>query len=151
MRAIVQRVVRASVVDRDSGHRGEIGVGLALLVGVHKGDTEAEAQKLAAKIANLRIFNDAEGKMNLSMLDVSGADALAVSNFTLYGDSKKSRRPSFADSAPYAQGEQLFQRFVEHLRSHGFSVPTGVFGADMLVSIENDGPVTVVVDVDAPT
>ena len=149
MRAIVQRVVKATVVDRDSDHVGEIGSGLALLVGVHRNDTEVEAQKLAQKIAHLRIFNDSAGKMNLSMLDLPGTDALAISNFTVYGETKKSRRPSFVESASFDQGSELFDRFVFHLRSWGFSVPTGVFGADMLVSIENDGPVTIVVDVDA--
>ncbi len=150
MRAIVQRVLSATVVDRDSDHVGKIGPGLALLVGIHKNDTEAEALKLAQKLANLRIFNDSDGKMNLSMLDVPGTDALAVSNFTVYGETKKSRRPSFVESASFVHGSLMFDRFVIHLRAQGFKVPTGVFGADMLVTIENDGPVTVIVDVDAP-
>ncbi len=147
MRAIVQRVTQASVRDRDSDHFAEIGHGLALLVGVHKDDTEREARKLAEKIAYLRVFNDADGKMNLSLQDFPGYDALAVSNFTVFGDTHKSRRPSFTDSAGFATGQELFDLFVVHLRSHGFQVPTGVFGADMEVTIVNDGPVTVIVDV----
>ena len=148
MRAIVQRVSFASVVDRSDGTKGEIGIGLLLLVGVHKLDTEAQAKKLADKIANLRIFNDPDGKMNLSLAEVEGSDVLAVSNFTVYGETKKNRRPSFTDSAPYEVGKGLFDQFVQNLRSYGYKVPTGVFGADMAVTLENDGPVTVIVDVD---
>jgi len=147
MRAIVQRVTRASVRDKDGDHFACIDEGLLLLVGVHKDDTDAEAKRLADKIANLRVFNDSDGKMNISLLDSPGHDALAVSNFTVYGDTKKSRRPSFTESAPYDRGRELFDRFVSHLRSLGFKVPTGVFGADMAVELVNDGPVTVVVNV----
>jgi len=149
MRAIVQRVTRASVVDRADGKRSEIGVGLLLLVGVHKSDSEVQAKKLAEKISNLRIFNDADGKMNLSLAEVPNSDVLAVSNFTVYGDTKKNRRPSFTDSAPFETGKSLFDQFVVALRGYGYQVPTGVFGADMAVELENDGPVTVIVDVDA--
>jgi len=127
-----------------------------LLVGVHRDDTAAQAKKLADKLANLRIFSDHEGKMNLSLMDFpspDGAptpfeyDVLAVSNFTVYGDTKKNRRPSFAESAPYEQGSELFDRFVAELRALGIGVQTGVFGANMQVAIINDGPVTVIVDV----
>ena len=147
MRAIVQRVTGGSVRDRDSDHFESIEKGLVLLVGIHRDDTQAEAKKLADKIANLRIFNDGDGKINLSLLDSPGHDVLAVSNFTVYGDTKKSRRPSFVESAPYDRGRELFDLFVTNLRALGFKVPTGVFGADMAVTLTNDGPVTVVVDV----
>ncbi len=146
MRAIVQRVTNASVIDRDCGGGGSIGEGLLVLVGVHRDDTDAEAKRLAEKIATLRIFNDADGKMNFSVLDSPGRDVLAVSNFTVYGDTKKSRRPSFIESAGFEKGKELFDRFVVHLRAHNLKVPTGVFGADMAVSLVNDGPVTVIID-----
>ncbi len=149
MRAIVQRVSSASVVDKADGTRGEIAAGLLLLVGVRCGDTDVQAKKLAESLVNLRVFNDSEGKMNLSLLDINHGDLLAVSNFTVYGDTRKGRRPSFKDSADFETGKRLFDGFVNHLRSFGFSVPTGVFGADMEVSLVNDGPVTVIVDVDA--
>jgi D-tyrosyl-tRNA(Tyr) deacylase len=148
MRAIVQRVSSASVRDKDTGHFAAIGAGLVLLVGVHREDTDLEAKRLAEKIANLRVFNDTVGKMNISLLDSPGHDVLAVSNFTVYGETKKSRRPSFTESAPFDRGRDLFDRFVLHMRGHGFQVPTGVFGGDMSVTIVNDGPVTVIVDVE---
>ena len=146
MRAVVQRVLSASVVDNADGSGGSIGSGLLLLVGIHCDDTETNARKLADKIVNLRVFNDVVGKMNISLLDLPKHEILAVSNFTVYGDTKKSRRPSFGESAPYEQGRILFNEFVSCLRTHGFKVPTGVFGADMAVSLVNDGPVTLVVD-----
>lgn len=150
MRAIVQRVGMASV---SVGGReiGRCGPGLLLLVGVHRDDTEAEAQKLADRILGLRIFNDEAGKMNLAIRDFplpeGGFDLeiLAVSNFTVYGDAK-SRRPGFAASAPFEQARTLFDGFVAELRRLGASVQTGEFGADMRVSLVNDGPVTLVVD-----
>ncbi|AIE83941.1 D-aminoacyl-tRNA deacylase [Fimbriimonas ginsengisoli] len=156
MRAIVQRV-SAATVSVDGREVGRCGYGLMLLVGVHKNDTPAEAKKMAGKISNLRIFADPEGKMNLSLLDFpnenAGAsrfeyDVLAVSNFTVYGDTKKNRRPSFVESAPYEEGRALFDCFVAELRALGIDVRTGVFGANMAVSLVNDGPVTVIVDVD---
>ena len=140
----------------DGREVGRCGYGLALLVGVHRDDAEAHAKKMAEKIANLRIFGDHEGKMNLSLMDFpspEGAptqfenDVLAVSNFTVYGDTKKNRRPSFVESAPYDKGSELFDMFVSELRSLGIGVQTGVFGANMQVALINDGPVTVVVDV----
>ncbi len=134
---------------------GRCGPGLLLLVGVHKDDNEANAKKLAQKLSTLRIFNDPEGKMNLSIMDFPLTDAphpgfelgvLAVSNFTVYGDANKSRRPSFTDSAGFEQGRALFDRFVFELRQTGIEVQTGEFGADMQVSLVNDGPVTLALD-----
>ena len=159
MRAIVQRVMAGSV-RVDGREVGRCGQGLVLLVGVRSGDRPEEAKKLASKIANLRIFNDPTGKMNLSILDVESGgtencskyeyDILAVSNFTVYGDATKSRRPSFSASAPFEEARLLFDQFVVELKMLGISVQTGVFGADMQVSILNDGPVTLTVDVEAP-
>ncbi len=126
-----------------------------LLVGIHRDDDEAAARKLADRIANLRIFSDPEGKMNLSIRDFPAEqgspfayepDILAVSNFTVYGDAGKSRRPSFTASATYDQAEILFNQFVHELRHAGIGVQTGVFGAHMLVSLINDGPVTLIVE-----
>jgi len=154
MRAIVQRVSGASV-SVDGKEVGRCGRGLLLLVGVHREDTASSAKKLAERISNLRIFNDAEGKMNLSIRDFPAdagspfafeLDILAVSNFTVYGDAQKSRRPSFTASAGFEQGRELFDAFVEELKSIGIGVQTGVFGAHMLVSLVNDGPVTLVVE-----
>lgn len=144
MRAIVQRVLRASVVV-DEEIVGQCGVGMLLLVGVHKDDTDANAVKLADRVTALRIFNDSEGKMNLCFADASAEGVLAVSNFTVYGDAS-SRRPSFIESAPYDLGEDLFNVFVAALRAKGITTETGVFGADMQVSLVNDGPVTIIVD-----
>jgi len=117
-----------------------------VLVAAHRDDTEANADKLADRVAGLRIFSDAEGKMNLSLADVEGS-VLAISNFTLYGDATKNRRPSFIESAPYAAGERLYEAFVTALVKRGVPVETGVFGAHMDVSLVNDGPVTIVLDV----
>jgi D-aminoacyl-tRNA deacylase len=154
MRAIVQRVSGASV-RVDGRETGRCGQGLMLLIGIHTEDTPNEAKKLAQKIVNLRIFNDHEGKMNLSIQDFklpSGEveyDVLAVSNFTVYGDCKKQNRPSFLKSAGYEKGRELFEEFVTQLRNLGIRVQTGVFGANMQVSLVNDGPVTLVIDVDS--
>jgi len=157
MRAVIQRVSGATVVV-DGREVGRCGYGLMLLVGVHKDDTAAEAKKLAEKISTLRIFNDPDGKINLSLLDFPCKDPqgpkfeydiLAVSNFTVYGDAKKNRRPSFTSSAPYEQGQALFNTFVAELRKIGLDVQTGTFGAHMTVSLVNDGPVTIILDVDA--
>jgi D-tyrosyl-tRNA(Tyr) deacylase len=124
---------------------------------VHRDDTEASAVKLADKISTLRIFGDAEGKMNLALLDFPDRnpdgpqgyeyDVLAVSNFTVYGDTRKNRRPSFVESAPYEHGERLFNRFRSRLQEIGISTQTGTYGAHMAVALVNDGPVTLVVDV----
>ena len=125
---------------------GRCGTGFLLLVGVHKNDTETDAVRLADRIAGLRILNDGDGKMNLALADVFGS-VLAVSNFTVYGETKKNRRPSFAESASFDVGRALFDRFVTALRDKGIVVETGIFGAHMNVSLVNDGPVTVIVDV----
>jgi D-tyrosyl-tRNA(Tyr) deacylase len=127
---------------------GQIGRGLVVLLGVGHGDGEAEARLLGEKIANLRIFEDAAGKMNLSLLDVGG-EALVVSQFTLYADTRRGRRPGFTDAALPDVAEPLVQRFADHLRAAGIPVATGRFGAMMLVEIHNDGPVTILLDTDA--
>ena len=147
MRAVIQRVKSAavSVQDDPSFEPREIGLGLVVLLGVGVNDTEREAAWLADKTANLRIFEDSEDKMNLSLLDVGGA-ALVVSQFTLYGDARKGRRPSFIEAAPPEKADALYQRYVELLQAAGISVQTGRFRANMLVKIENDGPVTLVID-----
>jgi D-aminoacyl-tRNA deacylase len=146
----VQRVSSAKV-EVEGKVIGRCGQGLLLLVGIHRDDTEADAGKLAEKLSNLRIISDSEGKMNLSILDSpatpGSAQVLAISNFTVYGDTKKNRRPSFVESAPYERGRELFDLFVARLRSIGIQTETGEFGADMQVSLVNDGPVTVIVDV----
>ena len=147
MRAVVQRVTQASVTVE--GHVvGAIGHGLAILVGVRAGDTEAEAQWLASKVATLRIFDDDEGKLNRSVLDAGGS-ALVVSQFTLYADARKGRRPSYTDAAPPEIAEPLIRRFTELLQAEGVPVQTGVFRAHMLVEIHNDGPVTILLERDA--
>lgn len=153
MRAIVQRV-SAATVSVDGREIGRCGYGLMLLVGVHRDDTGAEAKKLADQVAKLRIFRDETGKMNRALVDFPAPngyeyDVLAVSNFTVYGDARKNRRPSFTASAPYEQGEVLFDLFVEELRALKIGVQKGSFGANMQVSLINDGPVTVILDVDS--
>jgi D-aminoacyl-tRNA deacylase len=144
MRAVVQRVVRAKV-EVDGTVAGEIGAGLLVLLGVAKSDAGADAEFLAEKIAGLRIFSDAAGKMNLSLLETGGA-ILAVSQFTLYGDCRKGRRPSFDLAAPAEQGRALYEHFVAALRRAGARVETGIFQAHMAVSLVNDGPVTLIVE-----
>ena len=149
MRCIIQRVLHASVAI-DGNVVGRCTHGLLLLVGIHKEDTPVEAKKLAEKIAGLRIFNDAEGKMNLSIRDIDPqGNILAISNFTVYGDAHKQRRPSFMESASFEPGKALFDRFLNDLESEGIAVETGHFGADMQVSLVNDGPVTIVLDIEA--
>ena len=144
MRAVLQRVTQAKVTV-DGRTVGEIGGGLVVLLGVREGDTPEDADKLADKTANLRIFSDADGKFNLSLLDVGGA-ALVVSQFTLYGDSRKGRRPSFSDAALPAVAESLVARFCGALRTFGVHVEEGQFQADMMVEIHNDGPFTIWLD-----
>lgn len=149
MRILLQRVTEARVT---AGGEvvGEIGPGLALLVGVTHGDGERDADRLAAKVANLRVFDDAAGVMNRSALDrLAAGEAvgmLVVSQFTLYGDARKGRRPSWAAAAPPAAAEPLVDRFAATLREFGLPVATGRFGAEMLVSLVNDGPVTLWLD-----
>lgn len=144
MRSIVQRVSRAEVVVEGTVV-GRCGVGLLVLVAAHREDTEVSARKMADRVKGLRIFNDAEGKMNLALADVGGS-VLAVSNFTVYGETSKNRRPSFIQSAPYEEGQRLFEAFVAALRALDVEVETGVFGAHMEVSLVNDGPVTVILE-----
>lgn len=141
MRALLQRVSRASVTV-DSQVISRIGKGLVILLGVGHGDGEEQVYFLAEKIANLRIFEDEQGKTNLSILDVKG-EAIVVSQFTLYADTRKGRRPSFIGAALPEVAEPLVERFVEKLRGHGVPTQTGKFGAHMQVEIHNDGPVTV--------
>ncbi|MBR6786007.1 MAG: D-tyrosyl-tRNA(Tyr) deacylase [Clostridia bacterium] len=147
MRAIIQRV-KNSTVTVDGEIKGSIGKGYNVLLGVMQGDGEAQAELLAAKIAKLRVFEDENGKMNKSVLDIGGG-ILVISQFTLCADIKKGNRPSFTDSAPPAEADRLYQYFCECLRQNGVSqVETGVFAADMLVDIANDGPVTIIMDTD---
>lgn len=144
MKALLQRVTRASV-SIDSEEVGKIGQGLVIFLGVADGDTEKDAQYLVQKVANLRIFADEEGKLNLSVLDIKG-ELLLVSEFTLLADTQKGRRPSFAEAAPPAQAEELCEYFVEQARGTGLKVDTGRFQAYMQVAIHNDGPVTIMLD-----
>lgn len=146
MRIVIQRVRRGRV-SVDGETVAEIGKGLVVLAGIGPEDGEAQAAYLAEKTANLRIFADAEGKTNLSCLDVGG-EMIVVSQFTLYADTRKGRRPSFINAAPPEIAEPLVERFAELLRAQGVPVQTGEFGASMLVEIENDGPVTIVIDKD---
>ena len=141
MRALLQRVSNASVKVQDKVI-SQIGKGLVVLLGVGHGDGEEQVRFLAEKIANLRIFEDEHGKTNLSVLDVQG-EAIVVSQFTLYADSRKGRRPSFTEAALPEDARPLVDRFVEALRGHGVPTQTGQFGAHMLVEIHNDGPVTI--------
>jgi len=140
MRAVIQRV-RSASVRVDGQVVGRIGRGLLILLGVGHGDGEAEAALLADKVSHLRIFEDGQGKMNLGPAEV-GAEFLVVSQFTLYGDIRKGRRPSFTQAAPPDHARALYERFQTMLRERGFHVESGVFGARMLVELENDGPVT---------
>ncbi len=144
MRAVVQRVLNAQVTV-DGAITGKIEGGLLVLLGVAKTDTAAEVGYLVEKILNLRIFSDAEGKMNLSLLDTNGA-LLVVSQFTLYGDCRKGRRPSFDSAAPPDLARSLYERFVDLAKARGVPVRTGIFQAHMEVSLVNDGPVTLLVE-----
>lgn len=144
MKAVIQRVKKASV--KVSGETiGKIGPGLVVLLGVGEEDREKDAEFLADKIANLRIFADKNDKMNLSVLESHG-EVLAVSQFTLYGDTKKGRRPSFVKAAKPELAERLFDYFVNCLRRTGLKIETGKFGAMMVVEILNDGPVTIILE-----
>ena len=144
MRALVQRVTEASV-EVNGSVVGSIGTGLLVLLGAATGDSTETAQKLADKVAGLRIFSDEQGKFNNSLLDIRGA-ALVVSQFTLFADTRKGRRPSFLEAAAPESAQELVMVFCEHLRSLGLAVETGVFGAHMRVALVNDGPVTIMLD-----
>jgi len=146
MRAVVQRVSRAAVTV-DGKIVGEISAGLVVLLGVSKNDGAPAISYMADKVANLRIFEDGDGKMNRSVLDIKGA-VLVISQFTLYGDVRKGRRPSFIDSAPPEFAEPVYQRFLLELRLLGVPTQAGVFRADMQVELVNDGPVTILLDSD---
>jgi D-tyrosyl-tRNA(Tyr) deacylase len=147
MRAVIQRVSKGSV-GVGGEVVGQVGPGLVVLLGVRHGDGQGEAEKLAAKIAHLRVFADDQGKTNLSALEVGG-EILVISQFTLYADCRRGRRPSFSDAARPEVAEPLLAHFVQALESAGISrLATGVFGAEMLVEIHNDGPVTIILDTD---
>ncbi len=148
MRALLQRVSHASVAV-DGRIAGQIGRGFVVLLGVTHSDGKAEVEWLANKVAGLRVFDDMDGKMNASLADVGGA-LLVVSQFTLYGNARKGRRPSFTAAARPEQAEPLVKAFVERLRARGFTVATGIFGAKMDVEIHNDGPVTLMLEREAP-
>jgi D-tyrosyl-tRNA(Tyr) deacylase len=144
MKIVLQRVTHATVtVDRTV--TGSIGRGILILLGIHKDDTEADADFLAAKCAELRIFPGTDDKMNLSLQDISG-EALVVPQFTLYGDCGKGRRPSYTDAAPPEKGDRLYTYFVNKLKNHIPVVQTGIFGAMMAVDLCNDGPVTIILE-----
>jgi D-tyrosyl-tRNA(Tyr) deacylase len=144
LRAVVQRVARARVLI-DGEARSEIEAGLCVFLGVARGDDAASAERLAGRVARLRIFENEEGRFDRSLLDVGGA-ALVVSQFTLLADTAKGNRPSFTDAAPPEEAEPLYERFCEALRALGIAVKTGVFGARMEVELVNDGPVTIILD-----
>ena len=146
MRMVVQRVSRAKVTV-EGQVTGEIGAGLMILLGVGKEDTSSVAAGMAEKASNLRIFEDEQGKMNRSLLDVKG-EALVVSQFTLYGDARGQRRPSFISAAPPELANKLYEEFCEALRRLGVNVGTGIFQAMMSVELVNEGPVTILIDSD---
>ena len=144
MRALLQRVSRASVTV-DEQVVGQIGQGLLVLLGVGQDDSEVQVKTLADKIVHLRIFGDEEGKMNRSLLDIGG-EVLVVSQFTLYADTRRGRRPGFTDAAPPVVAESLFEHFKDALASYGLTVASGIFGAYMTIEIWNEGPVTIWLD-----
>lgn len=147
MRAVIQRVRRAHVII-DGRAVGQIGPGLVIFVGVRKGDRHEEVDWMGEKIAHLRVFDDGEGRMDRSVLE-TGGEALVVSQFTLYGDARKGRRPDFTTAAGSAEAEPMYHRFVQSLIARGIRVQSGVFGARMLVELANDGPVTLLLEREA--
>ena len=144
MRALLQRVSRASVTV-EGQVVGQIGQGLLVFLGVGRDDSELQVKTLADKIVYLRIFGDDEGKMNRSLLDIGG-EVLVISQFTLYADTRRGRRPSFTNAAPPTVAETLFERFKKALASYGLTVASGIFGASMTIEIRNEGPVTIWLD-----
>jgi D-tyrosyl-tRNA(Tyr) deacylase len=148
MRAVIQRVKWAEV-EVEGRIVGRIEQGALVLLGVHQSDTADQARWLAQKIAHLRFFEDESGKLNKSVLEIGGA-MLVVSNFTLYGDCRKGRRPSFTESASFEQGQTLYEQFCAYLQAEGVPIQTGVYGAEMQVRLQNDGPVTLIVETPEP-
>ena len=146
MRAVIQRAATASVTLRETGERREIGAGLLTLLGIAPEDTQTEVEWLAEKLVNLRVFEDENGKMNNALTDIEGGAMLIVSQFTLFGDARKGRRPSFTGAAAPTLAIPLYEAFIQAVRTRGIAVRTGEFGADMLVEVANDGPVTLIVD-----
>ena len=144
MRAVVQRVTNSSVTV-DEQITGQIGKGLMVLIGVEDGDTEKDAEYIAKKVTALRVFDDAEGVMNLSVQDISG-EILAVSQFTLLGDVRKGNRPSYFTAARPEEADHLYRKVIDLIKDKGIHVEEGVFQAEMLVKIDNDGPVTILLD-----
>lgn len=144
MKAVIQRVIEAAVLI-DGEVKGSIGKGLAVLLGVGEGDTEEDMKYIADKIINLRIFSDENGKMNLSLEDIDG-DMLIVSQFTLYGDCSHGRRPYFGDAMEPVGANEMYESFVEYIKANGIYAQTGEFGADMKVTLTNDGPVTIILE-----
>lgn len=144
MRSVVQRVSEASVTIDDK-IAGQIGRGLVVLLGIKQGDTEKDASWLAEKIVNLRIFEDDKGKMNLSLADIGG-EMLIISQFTLFGDCRKGRRPGFSSAAPPELAEPLYRQFIEKVNNLEIKTATGIFQAEMAVQLTNDGPVTMLLD-----
>lgn len=144
MRAVVQRVKNSKVTVQDR-LIAQIGTGITVLIGISDSDTDSDVLYLLDKIINLRIFEDQNGKMNLSVKDIGGG-ILAVSQFTLYGDVRKGKRPSFSQAAEYQTAEGLYNLFVSKAKETGIDVQTGIYGADMCVEIHNDGPVTILID-----
>ena len=144
MRAVVQRVTYSSV-KVDGEIVGEINKGFNVLLGISKEDTEEDMKYIKDKIINLRVFNDENDKMNLSLLDVKG-ELLLISQFTLYGDARKGRRPNFMNALGGDEARKLYEKFIEMMKDTGLKVQTGIFGADMKVDIKNDGPVTILLD-----
>ncbi|WP_312712527.1 D-aminoacyl-tRNA deacylase [Proteiniclasticum ruminis] len=144
MRAVIQRVLASEVLVEEN-RVGKIGKGFNVLVGIKDDDTEEDMKYILEKIKGLRVFEDSEGKMNLSIQEVGG-QILLISQFTLYGDARKGRRPSFIQAAKGEDAERMYQQMIHHLRESGYTVETGVFGAEMKVLIENDGPVTILLD-----
>ena len=144
MRAIIQRVTKGSVTVNNE-IVGKVGKGFVVFLGVGQEDDEKDAQYISKKIANMRIFEDEEGKMNLSLKQVDGG-VLAISQFTLYGDTRKGNRPSFVEAAPLDQANRLYEYCIDLIREEGIQTESGIFQADMLVEIHNDGPVTIFID-----
>ncbi len=144
MKAVIQRVKEAKVSVEEK-MVGKIGRGMVILLGIGKDDRKEDAKYLADKVSSLRIFEDEKNRMNLSLLDIKG-EVLVVSQFTLYGDTKRGRRPSFTQAAEPKKAEELYEKFISFLKEYDLKVASGAFGAKMLVEIQNDGPVTLILD-----